>query len=344
VRVPVVRGGMATSGGTGSITPSRDRLGLVLAILVSGLLALVSACESLVTETSALSDTPTQTIATPATDTAQAFFGAWEGTYTVHEVRDQDGAVTDPPVPLNTPLEMHLELHAWSEASGDCGNVMVAGYPSGRVLEFSTEGQEGRLLVVNEQEGLEDLRSVMSLTLHSDTLTGEDEPDPVVPHGWYATTGSVQLMRAVSPVTSATEASAEVDTGEPPDASTEETGPVVTLFLHAYALTTTTTEREPTYWEWDMGDDGRSKEIRVGDHLTVMLDLGAVGAWTADWGSTAPAVLQEAEPVRTHVPQSRCVFAGYEAVAPGNVGLFALLYHQDGTFHDAWNVSVRIIE
>ncbi len=183
-------------------------LGLTVALTIAGLLLLATACENLTTDTPAPADVATQTTVAEVTDSAQAFFGTWEGTYTVREVRDQNGAVTNPPVPLNTPLEMHLELHAWSETSEDCGTVTVAGYPNGRVLGLSVEGAEARLSIVNEQEGLDDLRSLMTLMLQGDTLSGEDEPDPDVPRGWYGTAGSVYLTRALSAATSDTGAGA----------------------------------------------------------------------------------------------------------------------------------------
>jgi len=59
----------------------------------------------------------------------------------------------------------------------------------------------GRLSIVNEEEGLEDSRSLMTLRLQDDTLTGADEPDPDVPEGWNVTSGSVYLTRALSVAT-----------------------------------------------------------------------------------------------------------------------------------------------
>ena len=244
-----------------SIASSRSGLGLTLVLLLLGLLLSITGCESLASDTSASTETSTQTTVAEAADSAEPFFGSWQGTYTTFEVRDQNGVVADPPVPLNTPLAMHLELHAWSETSGDCGTLTVAGYPNGRVLELSVEGQVARLSIVNEEEGLENSRSLMTLTLQGDTLTGADEPDPDVPEGWYVTTGSVYLARTLSAATT------DVTAEESPESA--ESSPEGEEGEEAPALT----EPEPIYWEWGNSDDGEQHQVHVGDHIRVRLDI-----------------------------------------------------------------------
>jgi len=227
-----------------------------------GLLLSITGCESLTTDTSASTDTSTQATVAAGAGSAEPFFGSWQGTYTTLEVRDQNGVVANPSVPLNTPLEMNLELHAWSEASGDCGTLTVAGYPNGRVLELSAEGQVVRLSVVNEAEGLEDSRSLMTLTLQGDTLTGADEPDPDVPEGWHVTTGSVYLTRTLLEATTdvtAEESSESAESSHEVEEEEEETP--------------TPTEPEPTYWEWGNSDDGEQHHVRVGDHIRISLNI-----------------------------------------------------------------------
>jgi hypothetical protein len=280
----------------------------------------VSSCESLTTDSPTPTETAVQTTVVDLADSAQAFFGIWEGTYTTLEVRDQDGVVADPPVPLNTPLEMHLELHAWSEVSGDCGTVTVAGYPNGRVLELSVEGAEARLSIVNEQEGLEDSESFMTLTLEGDTLSGEDESEPDPPPGWYGTRGTVHLTR--------TAAAAAGDTEPGPGGSSAELteeGITEPMVLEAEMLNPT--EQEPTYWEWDNGDTFEEKSVRQGDHIRIRLTVDVASecqAVTWEVSGDTGVLLSQGMALHKTGPFIDTVVKNYEVIGTGRVWIRGL--------------------
>jgi len=320
---------------TRSIAPKRSRLGLTLPLLLMVLLLAVGGCESLATDTSTSSETSTQTTVAEGADSAEPFFGSWQGTYTTLEVRDQSGVVTDPPVPLNTPLEMHLELHAWSEVSGDCGTLTVAGYPNGRVLELTVEGQVARLSIVNEAEGLEDSRSLMTLTLQGDTLTGADEPDPDVPEGWYATTGSVYLTRTLSVATTVVTAE---ESSESTESSHEE---------EAEEEVPTPTEPEPTYWEWGNADNGLQHHVRVGDHIKVSLDIpAALECARIEWRTQEEGneLHNLGEAFSRDGPFVSRAVKNFEVIGTGDARIIAVCFAADGTLNESWFADVTVEE
>jgi len=128
------------SGRMRSIAPSRSGLDLTLVLLLMVLLFGITGCESLATDTSASTGTSTRLLS-PQGPTLQSLLRQLAGHLHhpggARPKRRGRGSAG----PLNTPLEMNLELHAWSEASGDCGTLTVAGYPNGRVLELSVEAK-----------------------------------------------------------------------------------------------------------------------------------------------------------------------------------------------------------
>ena len=186
------------SEGARSTVSGKSLVGFALVLVLSGLLLTVIGCESLTSATVAPTTTipvTTTTLAAEEPISAADVYGSWDGTYTVLEAWDQNGVVDDPSVPVNAPLAMHLELYPLSAATGDYGIVEVPGFGSSRVTALSVESQEVHLSIVSEAQGREDLRSVFTLTLQGDTLTGRDSGDPAVPPGWVSTSGTISLTR-----------------------------------------------------------------------------------------------------------------------------------------------------
>lgn len=319
-----------------SIAPSRSLLGLTLVLLLLGLLLSIVACEGLTAGSSAPTGTTAQSTTPTEADSAQAFFGSWQGDYTALEVHDQHGPVTDPPVPLNTPLEMHLVLHAWSEASEDCGTVTVAGYPGGRVTELSVEGQVVRLSIINEEEGLEGSRSQMTLTLEDDTLTGQDEPDPEVPEGWCVTSGTVYLTRTLSTPPDGTEAGGDGHSAESTEASS--TGPSLE-YMGVGPLPTT--EREPRTFQLREDDNGHTVGMYVGDRLYIQLDerpILGLDLHTDAPSFDHPELLSDID-VRMD-GQARTIECA--AAAPGHVEIVVRWRYSNATIHSSWRIYLSI--
>jgi hypothetical protein len=317
------------------LTPGRPLAALALILTLAGLLLAAGACESLDSDTAGSTATvPTpadQTAAAAQAGSAQALFGIWEGTYTTLEVRNKEGLVTHPPVPLNTPLDMRLELHAWSEASRDCGTVAVAGYPNGRVMELSVEGSEVRLSIINQEEGLEDSQSLMTLILEGDTLTGQDEPAPDVPEGWYVTRGTVYLTRAASAATSGTQASGDGHTEDSTEASS--TG----LSLEYMGIVTVATTGPHLALLLSAEHNGQTFEVHVGDYVTVVLPIEDL---IPDWVDPNPGKID----VRHVNMYPQAIEAVCIVVGTGTVQLRVRWVNTEGALQRIWSVNLSVTD
>jgi hypothetical protein len=323
---------------TNNSARGRYSAGFALVLVLSGLLLTIGACDSLTAGTSA----STATIAVAATETTAAeeliteasVYGSWNGTYTVLQAWDQNGFVEDPPVPVGTPLSMRLELYPLSAATGDCGTVAVPGFGSSRVTAISVNGQEVQLSIVSEEQGRADLRSVFTLTLEGDTLTGEDSGDPAVPSGWVSTSGTIDLTRSMSSDTGGDVASGGGSTGH--TASDE-----VTLLLQAQLFSTTTTERAPIYWGWNEDDDGRTREIHVGDFVTLSFVLHPTAGVTTRVAVSDPQIME----LINQFVSSGVIYTNFEAIASGDVRCQAIYVRDDGTFGpEAWTFDAVVVE
>jgi len=146
--------------------------------------------------------------------------------------------------------------------------------------------------------------------------------------------------------TEATEArteSTEAATEPTVEESTTETS-LLFYFGGLASVTTTTAERTPTVWALDEDDDGQAKTIRVGDRVRIRLDLRTADVWSVGWGSTSSAIMRAAYETTTGRDPLTGASAQYDAIAPGSVGLQALLYHEDGSLNDMWNVGIAVTE
>jgi hypothetical protein len=133
---------------TRSIARGKSLMGFALVLVLSAFLFTVTACEDLTSDTVAptttIPDSTTQTSAAEESTSAASVFGTWDGTYTALEAWDENGVVEDPPISLHQPMELHLELHPWSEGTGDYGTLSATGFASGRVTALSFDGQNVR--------------------------------------------------------------------------------------------------------------------------------------------------------------------------------------------------------
>jgi hypothetical protein len=120
----------------------------------------------------------------------------------------------------------------------------------------------------------------------------------------------------------------------------------VSLLLQVFALTTTTTLREGDTYSFDESDDGHSRTIRLGDRVEIDIHFTPEMRITrVDWSNTAPSMLVairggsgSEHGIYTHATKT------YEARATGNVGIMALIYREDGTFADMWQMVFEITE
>jgi hypothetical protein len=335
-------GGAAVSKGTRRTALGKSVVGLVLALILPALLLTVAACENLEsgTSSSVVETTTTVPVGTTQAASEASVFGTWEGTYTALEAWDENGIVEDPPISLHVPMELRLELHPWSEASGDYGTLSATGFASGRVTALSFDGQNLQLSIVSKIQGLEDYHTVITATLEGDTLTGEDSGDPEVPSGWLSTSGTVFLTRTGSSDTGDTEA-AGAGTGAHTEGTTEEVPTEMTLLFYAAPIsTTTTTERSLVHhFVYEAHDEG-TLDIRVGDQVRVGLTYRPTNDVAVHFVVPDPHVMRMIDEYRSGL----YTYMVCEAVAPGNTRLEAEDVDPQGTAEYSWWVDVVVTE
>jgi hypothetical protein len=162
---------------------------LALVLLVFGLVMAPTVCDSLTPDGGGATSTTEESV------DAALFVGSWDGTYTALTAWDDEGPVTNPPLAMNRPMGMHLELHPWSDDTQDYGEAVVGGFSNARVTALTFAGAQVQLSMVSSAAGSDDYHSVFTLTLAGDTLSGEDSGDPAVPPDWLSTSGAIVLTR-----------------------------------------------------------------------------------------------------------------------------------------------------